>query len=157
MRRVVFVALAIALIGCGPADAESAWAAYGSLGINASRGITNTDSGAAKFAVSRELGRWVYNLGISGNYASNNGITTQEDERGRIGTTLTLSKHAFWFTDTLYDRNLFDGFAYQESVASGMGRMLLESKKNTLATELGVGYLREEPEALIYNNRLFRV
>ncbi len=151
MRMWCWGAFAAALTVCGAARAQSAWATYGSLGVDLSRGITNTDSGNVKLAAARELGRWVYNVGLSGNYASTNGVSTQEDEHARLGTTLTLSKRTFWFAGTLYDRNRFDGFAYQESGASGMGRLLIESKANKLSTELGAGYLREEPEALTYN------
>lgn len=146
-----WVALGAALMVCSQAQAQSAWATYGALGVVLSRGITNTNSGNVKLAAARELGRWVYSAGVSGNYASTNAIPTTEDERGRLGVTLTLSKRTFWFGGTLYDRNRFDGFAYQESAASGMGRLLVESKSNKLATELGAGYLREEPEALTYN------
>ncbi len=151
MRMWSWVALGAALMMCAEAHAQSAWASYGSLGVVLSRGITNTDSGNIKLAAARELGRWIYSAGVSGNYASTNSITTTEDERGRFGVTLTLSKRTFWFGGTLYDRNRFDGFAYQESAASGMGRLLMESKSNKLSTELGAGYLREQPQALTYN------
>jgi putative salt-induced outer membrane protein len=146
-----WVALGAALMVCAEAQAQSAWATYGSLGVILSRGITNTDSGNTKLAAARELGRWVYSASVAGNYASTNAIATTEDERARLGVNLTLSKRTFWFGGALYDRNRFDGFAYQESAASGMGRLLIESKSNKLSTELGAGYLREEPEALTYN------
>ena len=151
MRMWSWVVLSAALMVCAQAQAQSAWASYGSLGVILSRGITNTDSGNMKLAAARELGRWIYSAGVSGNYASTNGISTTEDERARLGATLTLSKRSFWFGGARYDRNRFDGFAYQESAASGMGRVLVESKWNKFSTELGAGYLRERPEALKYN------
>ena len=62
MIRFLFLALALALVVFRSAQTESAWARFGSLGINMSRGVTSTDSAPAKLAASCELGRWVYNF-----------------------------------------------------------------------------------------------
>jgi hypothetical protein len=48
---------------------------------------------------------------------------------------LTLSKETFWFVGIRYERNLFDGFAYLNSIAIGMGRLLGGSKSNKLSAE----------------------
>lgn len=152
MRIRSWAAFGAALTVCASAQAASAWATHGELGLVMSRGITNTDSGDAKFEVARKLGRWIYSGGVAALYASTNGIATAEDENGRLGINFALSKRTFWFGALRYDRNLFNGFAYQASVASGFGRILLDSKSIRLSAELGAGYRRELPEVLTLNS-----
>ena len=151
MRLRNLAALCAALLVCTDAYAISAWATHGALGVVMARGNPNTNSGNAKVAVARRLGRWTYSAALGALYASTNGVTTEQDTNGHLGMDLAFSRRTFWFAGLRYDRNLFSGFAYQASVASGIGRMLLRSKVNSLSAELGAGFRRELPEQLEQN------
>lgn len=142
---------ALLLCCCPGAHAKSAWATHGALGVVMARGNANTDSGDVKLALARELGRWTYSGGLAALYASTNGMTTAQDTNAHLRVDLGLSKHTFWFGRVLYDRNLFSGFAYQTSVASGVGRVFLQSKANKFSAEIGAGVRRELPEQLVEN------
>lgn len=144
-------AMGIALLICTTAHAASAWATHGEFGLVMVRGDTNTNSGDIKLAVARKLGRWTYSGGLAGLYASTNGMTTAQDTNAHLRVDLDLSHRTFWFAGALYDHNLFSGFAYQESVASGIGRVLLKSKSNKLSAELGAGFRRQRLEQLKQN------
>ena len=54
-------------------------------------------------------------------YASTGDVSTQQDTTAHVQADLELSPRTFWFSTARWDRNLFTGFAYQESIASGGG------------------------------------
>lgn len=170
VKKNLAAAVGIALLMCGVAQAATAaaapassaastskdspartWAAQGQLGLIVSRGNTVTNSGNASFDAAHSVGRWLFIGGFAALYASTNGITTQQDTTGHLQSNLQLSKRTFWFANAMYDRNLFTGFAYQESVASGAGYNFIATPATQLSAELGAGYRRQEPEFLTKN------
>ena len=128
---------------------SSAWAAQGQLGFLMARGNTSTNSGNASFDAAHLTGRWTLSGGFAALYASTAHVTTEQDLNGRFQADLELSPRTFWFGTARYDRNLFSGFAYQESVASGAGFNFVQTPATQLSAELGVGWRREEPELLV--------
>ena len=133
------------------ATSTSTWATHGELGIVMARGNANTNSGDVKLAVARRLGRWTDATALNALYASTNGITTAQDVGAHLRLERALGKRTFWFGGVLYDRNLFSGFAYQASAASGIGRVVLHSHADKLTAEIGAGFRRELPEQLVEN------
>jgi len=130
-----------------PADAGT-WPAQGQLGLIVTSGSTTTKSGNATFSAAHVMGRWTVGGGLAALYASTGGVSTQQDLNANLQADLALSKRTFWFSNARWDRNLFTGFAYQESVASGGGFKFIDTPATQFAGELGVGYRREEPEIL---------
>lgn len=147
--RVALLGAALAI--SGTASAASSWATHGALGLVMARGATTTESGDLKLDVAHLAGRWTYRGGLAMLYASTNSVTTQQDLNGHLQAQRALSKRTFWFAGLRYDRNLFDGFAFQESLASGLGRILIKSKSTNLSAQLGAGFRREQPELLVTN------
>lgn len=152
MRTRSLAALAAALSACAPAWAASGWATHGELGLVMARGVTTTQSGDIKLDAAHAVGRWILSAGMAALYASTNHITTQQDTNAHLQGDLALSKHTFWFGTGRWDRNLFDGFAYQESLATGLGRVFVHSHSTQLTAELGGGFRREQPELLVTNS-----
>lgn len=135
--------------GAAPSDAPAGtWAAQGQLGLIVTSANTTTKSGNASFDAAHTMGRWTVLGGLAGLYGSTGGFTTQQDLNANLQADLALSKRTFWFSTLRWDRNLFTGFAYQESVATGAGFDFVETPATVLAGELGVGYRREQPEIL---------
>ena len=145
-------ALAAALITCGPALAASGWASHGELGLVMAHGVTSTESGDLKLDAAHAIGRWTYGGGLAALYASTNHMSTQQDLNVHLQVERALGRRTFWFGTGRYDRNLFNGFAYQESLATGLGRVLVQSRPTRLSAELGAGVRREQPELLATNS-----
>lgn len=124
------------------------WAAQAQLGLIVTSGNTTTKSGNASFDLAHRLGRWTLSGGGAALYASTGNVSTQQDTTAHLQADLDLSPRTFWFTTARWDRNLFTGFAYQESIASGAGFKFIQSQATLLAGELGVGYRIEKPETL---------
>jgi putative salt-induced outer membrane protein len=137
-------------------DSESAdtdapagtWAAQAQLGLIVTSGSTTTKSGNASFDVAHRLDSWTLSGGGAALYASTGDVSTQQDTTAHVQADLDLSPRTFWFSTLRWDRNLFTGFAYQESVASGGGFKFIQSPATLLAAELGVGYRIDRPETL---------
>ncbi|MHB8816908.1 MAG: DUF481 domain-containing protein [Steroidobacteraceae bacterium] len=124
------------------------WAAQGQLGLIVTSSNTTTKSGNATFSAAHAMGRWTLSGGVAGLYASTGRYTTQQDSNVNLQADLALSKRTFWFSSARWDRNLFTGFSYQESIASGGGFNFIQTPATVLAGELGVGYRIEHPEIL---------
>jgi len=127
----------------------STWAAQGQLGLIVTSGNTTTKSGNAAFDAAHQMGLWTLSGGFAALYASTGPYSTQQDTGAHVQADLALSKRTFWFSTARWDRNLFTGFAYQESVATGAGYKFIETPATLLAGELGVGYRLEKPETLL--------
>jgi putative salt-induced outer membrane protein len=124
------------------------WAAAGQLGLIVTSGSSTTKSGNAVFNAAHVMGRWTVSGGLSALYASTGGYSTQQDTNANLQADLALSKRTFWFSTARWDRNLFTGFAYQDSVATGAGYNFVETPATQFSGELGVGYRIEDPEIL---------
>lgn len=135
--------------GSADKDARAAtWAAQAQLGLIVTSGNTTTKSGNASFDVAHRLDRWTLSGGGAELYASTGDLNTQQDTTAHVQADLDLSPRTFWFSTLRWDRNLFTGFAYQESVASGGGFKFIQSHTTLFAAELGIGYRRQQPEIL---------
>jgi putative salt-induced outer membrane protein len=124
------------------------WAAAGQLGLIVTSGNTTTKSGNAAFNAAHVMGRWTVSGGLAALYASTGGYSTQQDTNANLQADFALSKRTFWFSTARWDRNLFTGFQYQDSVATGGGYNFVETPATQLSGELGVGYRIENPETL---------
>jgi putative salt-induced outer membrane protein len=128
------------------------WAAQGQLGLIVTSANTSSRSGNARFDAAHRMGRWTLSGGLAALYASSGQYSTQQDTNAHLQLDLELSPRTFWFSTARWDRNLFTGFAYQESVASGGGFKFIQTHSTLLAGELGLGYRREQPEILTTNS-----
>jgi putative salt-induced outer membrane protein len=131
-----------------PPPPPSTWAAAGQLGLIVASGNTTTKSGNGAFNAAHVMGRWTVSGGLAALYASTGGYSTQQDTNANLQGDYALTKNLFWFSSARWDRNLFTGFQYQDSVASGAGYTLIGTTATQLSGELGVGYRVQNPEIL---------
>jgi putative salt-induced outer membrane protein len=140
-----------AATGSGAADPHvpaGTWAAQGQLGLIVTSSNTTTKSGNASFDAAHIMGRWTLSGGAAALYASTGRYSTQQDLNAHVQADLELSRRTFWFSTARWDRNLYTGFAYQDSVASGAGFKFVQTHATLLAGELGAGYRTSRPEVL---------
>jgi len=154
MVRKSLAAVSVALMFHGFAQATDAGPADAGPADTGS-GATCTCSGAkteqppaGTWAAQGQLGLIVTSGGLAALYASSGDYSTQQDTNVNLQADLALSKRTFWFSTARWDRNLYSGFAYQESVATGGGYNFIQTPATQLAGELGVGYRIESPETL---------
>ena len=114
--------------GQGDSASGGTWAAKGQLGLIMTSGNSTTRSGNARFDAAHAMGRWTLSGGLAALYASTGRYTTQQDTSAHLQADLALSRRTFWFSTARWDRNLFSGFAYQESIASGGGFKFIQRR-----------------------------
>jgi putative salt-induced outer membrane protein len=131
-----------------PAAPAGTWAAAAQLGLIVTSGSTTTKSGNASFNAAHVMDRWTVSAGLAALYASTGDYSTEQDTTVNLQADLALSKRTFWFSTARWDRNLFTGFAYQDSVATGAGYNFVATTATQFSGELGVGYRIESPEIL---------
>lgn len=131
-----------------PTGAAGTWAAQGQLGLIVTSADTTTKSGNASVNAAHTMGRWTLSGGFSALYASTGHYSTQQDTAANLQADLALTQRTFWFSTARWDRNLFTGFQYQDSVATGGGFDFVKTPATLLVGELGVGYRVEHPESL---------
>jgi putative salt-induced outer membrane protein len=124
------------------------WAARALAGYSKTGGTTDTSSANALFHVAHVMGDWKFLFGIDGLYGSTRGETTAQAWDSYLQTNYNFTPRVYWYTALRYDDNRFSGFAYQATVATGVGDQFIKSDATKLSAQLGVGVRRLRPELL---------
>lgn len=126
--------------------------AQGQLGLVLARGNTDTTTANAKFELKRATTAVQDDFEIEGLYGKTGGIVTAERWATNLQRNWNLTTKTFWFINGHYEDDLFSGFAYQGTVATGAGYKLIDTDSTKLDAQIGVGYRRLRPETLIENS-----
>ena len=133
----------------GIAHADSGWASRSELGYALARGNTDSDNGNLKFDTAHLLNNWIYAFGVDALYGKTNGIGTAQRWDAHLQVDYKFTPKMFWFGKLEYQDDRYSGFAYQESAASGVGRIFLQSDTDKLTGQIGAGIRRLRQEELI--------
>jgi putative salt-induced outer membrane protein len=126
------------------------WAAEGQLGVVLARGNSDTTTANAKLEVVHTTKATKDDFEIDGLYGRTGGIVTAERWATNLQRDWNIGVRTFWFADLRYEHDLFSGFAYQASAATGLGYKLIDSSATKLQVQAGAGYRRLRPEQLTY-------
>lgn len=131
-----------------PPPPQGVWTGKGQAGLVASQG--NTDARTANAALDLGLleGSWQHSLHLEALYAQSAGIESAERWAALWQSNYGFSPTLYTFGAARFDRDLFSGFAYQESVAAGIGYKIFDTDGLKLSVQAGPGVRREEPQAL---------
>lgn len=122
--------------------------AQGQLGVVLARGNTNTSTANAKLEVVRTTRAAKDDFEIEGLYGKTGDIVTAERWAAAYQRDWNLSERTFWFAGLQYERDLFSGFAYQASGATGVGYRIIDTDSTKFQAQVGAGYRRLRPEEL---------
>jgi putative salt-induced outer membrane protein len=123
----------------------------GQLGFVASQGNAQGKSANAALDLTYVAGPWKHALSLAGLYGQSTGVVSAERWSALWQSDRKISSRAFAFGSLRYEHDMFDGFQYQATAASGLGYRLIQSKSTTLSTQLGAGYTLSRPETLTRN------
>ncbi|MGH8221154.1 MAG: DUF481 domain-containing protein [Steroidobacteraceae bacterium] len=126
-------------------------AAQGQLGVVLARGNTDTTTANTKFELTRTTKALTDDFEIEGLYGKTGGIATAERWATDLQRSWNLTDRTFWFVNGQYEHDLFSGFAYQGTVATGVGYKFINTDATKLDVQIGAGYRRLRPETLIEN------
>jgi len=138
-----------ALAAPPPPPPDGAWFGAGQGGLLFSSGNTKATAFNAKLDLARIDGPWKNLLDFGGLYAKNNGIVSSERIDGRYELDHKVTDRLFWFAGLDAVRDIFSGFAYQATLAGGLGYKFIDEADTKLSGTLGAGYQRLETQQLI--------
>ncbi|MGC1388474.1 MAG: DUF481 domain-containing protein [Steroidobacteraceae bacterium] len=134
-----------------PPPPNGVWIGKGQFGFLDSQGNSVAQSVNGNMDLSRYDGAWKNEIIVSGLYGKSTGIVSAERWEVREQTNYSFTDDWFAFGGLRYEHDLFDGFQYQASVATGVGYKIINTDKATLTAQIGPGYRWLRPETITQN------
>jgi len=128
------------------------WAGKGQLGYVSSTGNTDAQAINANLDMTLTHQPWKDDLHLGGLYGVNAGLVSAERWDAAWQANYTVSSALFVFGALHFEHDMFDGFQFQASVATGLGYKVLNTDASKLSVQLGAGYRDLRPENLIKND-----
>lgn len=127
------------------------------LGYQATKGNTDTESANATFALLWSLTHWSHKFDLAANSASTDALKTAEAYLAKYkGKRPFDESKSYLFTALDWSHDRFSAYEEQTSASAGYGRVLINRGKSTLNGEIGAGYKEstridqvEENEAIL--------
>lgn len=118
------------------------WELELSLGLNGSRGSTDSDSLRAGFVGSQETNLNLFKFSMSYKYANEDSEKTENRFIGLVRNDWKLGDDSPWsiFAEGEYEYNEFQNFESRVRGAGGMGYRIIGDENATLRARAGVGY-----------------
>jgi putative salt-induced outer membrane protein len=131
---------------------DSSWASRAQLGFSKTGGTTDTSSANALFRVAHVMGDWKALFGFDGHYGATQGQTTAQAWEARLQGNYNFTDRLFWYGSFRYDDDRFSGFAYQQTLATGVGYQFFKTDAVKLSAQIGVGKRWLRPETFQTNS-----
>jgi putative salt-induced outer membrane protein YdiY len=109
-------------------------------------GNTDTSTANGLFHITHVVDDWKLLFGAEGFYGSTKGETTAQAWDAHLQANYNINQRLYWYSGVRYHDNKFSGFAYQETVSSGLGYQFVKTDDTRLSAQLGVGARRLRPE-----------
>jgi len=130
------------------APTDGTWTGKGQGGLLISSGNTNATSLNAKVDLSQTNGLWKQSFSLGGLYGKSNGILSSERIEGRYQLDRKIDEKMFWFGSLDGNRDLFSGFNYQATLATGIGYKFVDTATTKFSGQVGLGYQRLQTQQL---------
>lgn len=118
------------------------WQLELSLGLNGSRGSTDSDNLRAGFTAAQETNRNIFNLALTYKYAREDKTDTENRFVGLVRNDWKLGEDSPWsvFAEGEYEYNEFQNFESRIRGAGGLGYRIIGDDNATLRVRVGAGY-----------------
>lgn len=154
-KNIIVAGIGLALAGAAVAQdanselaaAEEAAQSYPwdlelSLGLNGSRGSTDSDNVRAGFSAKQETNRNIFDLNLTWKYANEDSSDTENRFVGLVRNDWKLGDDSPWslFAEGEYEYNKFQNFEHRTRGAAGVGYRIIGDENASLRARVGVGY-----------------
>jgi putative salt-induced outer membrane protein len=141
-----------------PPPPQNVWTGKGQAGYMSSQGNSVAKSANAAIDMAYLDDAWKHALHLGGLYGESAGIVSAERWDAGWQSNYNLSKDLYTFGGLRYQRDMFSGFQYEESVTAGLGYKIFDTTTTKLDVQLGVGYktLRLEELTPIAGGAIYR-
>lgn len=145
---IAFLPTAALADAAPPPPPQGVWTGKGQAGLMASQGNTEARNANAALDLGLLEGPWAHSLHLEALFAKSAGISSAERWGALWQSNYDLTPALYTFGALRYQRDLFSGFNYQESVSAGVGYKIFDTDSLKLSVQAGPGYRRERPQAL---------
>jgi putative salt-induced outer membrane protein len=157
LRQACWAAGALALCALARADdapdpndhPDSTWSSRAQAGYSKTGGTTDTSAANWLLHIAHVMDNWKVLFGFEGLYGSSKGETTAQAWHAHIQGNYNFTDRLYWYAGYRYDDDRFSGFAYQQTVATGVGYQFIKTDDTKLTAQLGVGERWLRPELLV--------
>lgn len=122
------------------------WTGTGQLGYVASQGNSPAKSANAVLDMSYLQDAWKHIFHFDFLYGEAANVVSAERWDTLWQSNFNFTSDFFVFGNARYGHDLFDGFEYQASAATGIGYNVIKTDTTTLTVQAGAGYLWQRPE-----------
>ena len=132
-----------------PPPPQDVWTGKGQAGYVSSQG--NSDAKSANAAIDAAFldGPWKHAFHLGGLYGESAGIVSAERWDTGWQSNYDLTPQLYTFGGLRYERDMFSGFQYQESLTAGLGYKIFDTNTTKLDIQAGAGFKRLRREDLI--------
>ena len=127
-------------------NAKQNWEAAAELGYVKTSGNSETKNLNAKFDASTGYNAWKHALHLETLNSSSNDVRSAEKYLASAQSDYFISERAYALGVLTWEKDKFDGFDYQTSIALGMGYKVIQDDDMKLSVELAPGYRVSEFE-----------
>ncbi len=123
-------------------ETPTGWFGKGEFGLVATSGNTDTTSINLGLEFIRELDKWRHRFAVDALKAEENDNDTADRRAAEWQSDYKLSDISHLLGVARHEADDFSGFDYQQSIALGYGRQLIDSEAHKLKGEIGPGVRR---------------
>ena len=145
--KLKITTIATFLCIASPAVMAEGWKGEGELGATIADGNTDTKNLLAKLKLSKKIGAWTNEVGLSAISSTDSGSTTSERYLIAGKTARDIGSKYYAFGSAKFDKDRFSGFDHQATIAAGLGIHAIKTEKVTLDLEAGPGFRFSETDA----------
>jgi putative salt-induced outer membrane protein len=132
-----------------PYDGDPNWSMRALLGYSKTGGNTDNSAGNALFHVAHTWNDWKFLFGTEALYGSTQGETTAQAWTVHGQANYNFTPKFYGYLGAGYSDDRFSGFAYQDSLTSGVGYQVYNTDNTKFTVQAGVGYLWLRKEFLV--------
>lgn len=129
-----------------PVVMADGWKGEGELGATIASGNTDTKNLLAKLKLTKKIGPWANEIGLSAINSTESDSTTAERYLITGKTARDLNEKFYAFGSAKYDKDRFSGFDHQATIAVGLGVHVIKTEKSSLDLEAGPGFRFSETD-----------
>jgi putative salt-induced outer membrane protein len=131
-----------------PPPPQGVWTGKGQAGYTSSQGNSESKSANAALDMALLEDPWKHSFHLAGLYGQSAGIVSADRWETAWQSDFNLTKQLYGFGGLRYQRDQFNGFQYQASVAAGIGYKIFDTNAVKLDVQAGGGYKKFRPEDL---------
>lgn len=144
-NQFVAAVLAVGIMAASVAAAEKKWSDTAQFTLLSANGNTKASTLGASNLFKNSFGRWSLELPAGALTTKTDGQRTAEQYHAGEKLQAKVDDRNYVFEKFQWERDTFAGFAHRYDLSGGVGREWVKNAQHLFLSELGGGYINEQP------------